>query len=78
MSPTQVFILIAVVALAIIAALLVVVGRRRPSARLSPLAAVALALVLSGVAFDSRLASYSLMGAGVLVAVIDIVRRIRL
>lgn len=72
------YILISIIVLAVIVLLLFVVWRARSSARLTPLAGIAFAFVLAGMLFgENRLLGYSLLGVGVILAVIDIVLGLR-
>ena len=74
MNASQIFILISIIVLAIIA--MVVILRRKKQKPLSKLAALAFSFVIAGIVFgDDRLIGYSLMGAGVILAVIDIVKK---
>ena len=74
-APIVFYTAVAVAALAVVA-LLVMRARREPPARLSPLTGLGMALVVSAVVFgEDRVIGYSLIGAGVALAVIDIVRR---
>lgn len=74
----QVYVLIAVVVLAVVFAVTLWVGRGEHRGRLTPLAGIAFGLVIAGVVFgEHRLLGYTLMGAGVALAVVDIVRRSR-
>jgi hypothetical protein len=74
----QVYVLIAIVVLAVVFAVVRWTGRGEPRGRLTPLAGIAFALVIAGVVFgEYRLLGYGLMGAGVALAVVDIVRRSR-
>jgi hypothetical protein len=78
MDTSQVYILVAIVVAAAILVTILVFGRVRGRQRLTPLAGLALAFVLSGLVFgDEPWIAYSLMGAGVLVALVDMVRRRR-
>ena len=66
------YIIMGIAALVIIVGLLIFVGRTRPAHRLSKLAAVAFAFVIGGIVFgENRIIGYSLMGIGVLLAIID-------
>lgn len=50
-------------------------GRNREEKKLTPLAGLAFGFILSGMFFsDNRLVGYGLMGIGVLLAVVDILR----
>jgi hypothetical protein len=72
------YILISIVVLAVIVLLLFVAWRARSTARLTPLAGIAFAFVLAGMMFgENRLLGYSLLGVGVVLAVVDIVLGLR-
>lgn len=79
MSASEGFAIVAIaVAAMLVVALVVPSLRRRMMRRLTPLAGVAMALVVAGVAFGAeRWIGYGLMGAGVALAVIDAVLRSR-
>ena len=71
------YILIAIVVLAILVLLLVLRGKQMKT-QPSRWAFLAFFLVLAGILFgENRLIGYGLMGAGVLLAVIDIIIRYR-
>jgi hypothetical protein len=75
---SQVFIALSIAALAVIAALVFLVGKSSRETKLTPLAALAFALVVGGIAFGGdRVVGYSLMGIGVLLAVVDMLRKSR-
>jgi hypothetical protein len=76
MNTSQIWIVISIAVLAVIALLLFFVGKNRKENRLTPVAGLAFGFVLAGIIFgDDRVIGYSLMGVGVLLAVIDMVRR---
>ena len=78
MNISQSYILVALVVLAVIAVLVLVVGKPRTGSRLTPLAGLAFAFVLAGILLrENRLIGYSLMGFGVILAVIDILNKTR-
>ncbi len=78
MSPSQMYIVLAIVALAASALVFFFIGRKKPRARFSKLAVLGLALIVAGIIFgESRLVGYSLIGAGVLLAVVDVVRKLK-
>lgn len=78
MNAPQIYILISVIALAIIMAIVFLVRRDKKGKRLSTLGGWALVFVLAGIIFgDDRLIGYSLMGVGILLAVIDILKKPR-
>ena len=71
----QFFIVLSIAVLAAIAVLVFFVRRGSKENRLTPLASLAFAFVLAGIMFgDDRLVGYSLLGIGVLLAVVDIAR----
>ncbi|GAH17118.1 unnamed protein product, partial [marine sediment metagenome] len=70
MSTSQIYILISIITLAIIA-VVVILRRKKEQKPLSKLAALAFLLVLAGIFFgarDDQLIAYSLLGAGVILA----------
>lgn len=70
------YIIISIVALAMIAVVLFVLRARKPERKISKLGALSLFLVLAGIIFgESQLTGYSLIGAGVILAVVDIIKR---
>lgn len=72
MSESTLFILVAVVVLAIVAALVFLLGGKRSRGRLTLLGSVAFAFVLAGILFgDDQMLGYSLLGIGIVVAVVD-------
>ena len=78
MNSSQIYIAIAIITLLIIVVLLFVVGKSGKGRPLSPLAGVAFAFILAGILFSTnRLVGYGLMGVGVVLAVVDIIRKAR-
>lgn len=74
MNHEQIYIAIAVLALAVIAFLLLFIKKKKAQNGLSWPASLAFLLVAAGVIFgENRFAGYGLMGTGVLFAVIDII-----
>jgi len=70
MNLSQAYIAIAIIILAII-----FVKNKKSSQNLSPLAGLAFGFILAGIIFvDDRLVGYSLMGIGVIIAIIDIIK----
>ena len=75
MNASQIYIVIAIVALGVIAGLVYFAGRRKEQ-RLTPLAGLAFAFVLAGIIFgQERWLGYGLMGIGVILAVVDMFRK---
>lgn len=79
MNPQSTYVVVAVMAVAAVVALLFVASRRgRVGRPLTPLAGFAFALVVAGVVFGGvRWLGYGLVGMGVVLAVVDAVRRQR-
>ena len=76
MTGTTVYIVVAVVALIALVVVIFLPVDRRMGRRLTPLASIAFALVIAGIAFgDNRVVGYGLIGAGMLVAVADIIHK---
>ncbi|MBW2977014.1 hypothetical protein KY347_06225 [Candidatus Woesearchaeota archaeon] len=80
MISSQIYIAISIAVLAIIALVRFFVGGKRKNKTekmLTPLTSIAFGFIIAGIAFgDSRLIGYSLMGIGVLLAVIDIFKKL--
>jgi hypothetical protein len=76
MNASLVYILIAILILVILAVQMFLVARGAKRRTLTPLAGVAFGFILAGIVFgENRILGYSLMGIGVLLAVIDIVQK---
>jgi len=78
---SRIYIIISIVVLAVIAILAIYTGKSKRPKRPSKLATFAMLLVVFGIisiATDQgRLISYSFMGAGVLLSVIDIIKNLK-
>ncbi len=75
MNASQIYMAIAIVVLAIIAALVFFASKRKEK-RLTPLAGLAFAFVLAGLMFgQERWLGYGLLGIGVILAVVDMARK---
>ena len=73
MDASQVYIIISIVVLAVIALLLFITGRNKQKRGLSKLAALAFAFIIAGILLgENHLVGYTLLGIGVLLAIIDI------
>jgi len=78
MISSQIYILISIIALLIIAFVVIFIRKDKKGKKLTPLASLSLIFVLAGIIFgNSRLTGYSLIGIGVLLAIIDIFRKLR-
>tara|TARA_Y100000310_G_scaffold337938_1_gene426275 strand:+ start:7197 stop:7436 length:240 start_codon:yes stop_codon:yes gene_type:complete len=77
MVTSQIYIIIAIVALAFIA--LFFVRKNKKKEKLTALTILAFGFIFAGILFSdgSRLIPYSLMGIGVVLAVIDIIIKLR-
>jgi hypothetical protein len=76
MNVSQIFIAVSIAVLACIALLVFFIGKSRKENRLTPLASLAFGFVLAGILFgDDRLIGYSLFGIGVILAIIDMLKR---
>ncbi len=77
MTSSSIYILIGIIALAGIMAVLIPT-RKKIRKPLSPLAGLAFAFIIAGLIFDeNRLIGYGLMGVGVVLAVIDMVKKLK-
>jgi hypothetical protein len=76
MNLSQIYIITTIVVLMIVALLVFFVGKKGRENKLTPLASLTFGFVLAGLLFtDNRFVGYGLMGIGVALAVIDIVRK---
>ena len=78
MDASQTYILIGIIVLLIIAVFVIFVkkGGKKKMKPLTPLAGFAFAFIIAGILFgDSRWLGYSLMGIGVVLAIIDIIMK---
>jgi hypothetical protein len=78
MSASAAYVAIVVGVLAVLAVLLLAVGRGGGTRRLTPLAGLSLACVVCGIVFgEDRVVGYAFFAAGILLAIIDATRRTR-
>jgi O-antigen ligase len=78
MTTSAAYVAISIAVLAIIAVLVFRARKGERENRLTPLASLAFGFVLAGIIFgENRLVGYSLMGIGVILAVVDIFVRSR-
>ena len=76
METSQLYILVSIVVLAIAALLIFLIQTDRTENRLKPLDGLAFGFILAGILFgEGRPLGYSLLGIGVLLAVVDMVNR---
>ena len=78
MEPSQIYIAVAIIVLALIALALFFIARKKGSYKLTPLAGIAFGFVIAGIIFgENRLIGYSLLGIGVTLAIIDVIMKSR-
>lgn len=78
MNPSLIYIAVTIIVLAFIFVLLFFVKGRMRDKSLSPMASLAFGCIIAAIVFgENRLLGYSLIGAGVLLSVIDIFIRRR-
>jgi amino acid transporter len=78
MNPTFIFIGVAILVLIIVVGLVFFTARKKNDAGLTPLAGLAFGFILAGLVFGSyRLVGYPFMGVGLVLAVMDMLRRSR-
>lgn len=76
MNISAIYIFIAIVVLFIVAALVFFLRVNRNEKRLTPLAGLAFGFVIAGIVFgQERIVGYGLMGVGVILAIIDMIRK---
>jgi heme/copper-type cytochrome/quinol oxidase subunit 4 len=69
------YIAVAIISLAVISILFFKVGKKKEN-RLSRLASISFAFVIAGIIFgDYRLVGYSLIGVGIVIAVVDMIKK---
>ena len=79
MNPSQIYIAISIVVLVIIALLVLFLNKNKKDKKLTPLAGLAFAFILAGIIFgEYNLFGYSLIGVGVILAIIDIIKRLKM
>jgi len=75
MNASQIYILIAIIVFAIIAAI-ALFPRKESRKPISKMATFALIFVIAGIVFgENRLIGYSLMGVGIILVIIDIIKK---
>ena len=79
MMMSQMYVMIAILVLIVLGAVLFFTRKNKKREKFTPLAGVAFAFVIAGIAFgDNRQLGYVFMGIGVVLAVIDLVFKERL
>ena len=76
MNTSHIYIIVSILALAIVALLFFISGKRQK--KLTPLTSLAFGFIVAGIVFgDDRLIGYSLLGIGLILSLIDMFRRSR-
>ncbi len=76
MTPSQIYILISILALLIIAVLVFVAYKNKKEQKITPLTGLAFGFVLAGIIFgEDRLIGYGLLGIGVILAIVDMIKK---
>ena len=78
MNASQITIAVSILILAVVALLLYRKGWRKEQKGLTPIAGLAFGFILTGIVFgEERFISYGLMGVGVVLAIVDIIKQTR-
>lgn len=76
MSASSIYTAVTIVVLLVIVVVAFILGRREPHNNLTPLGGLAFGFVIAGILFaGTEFVGYSFMGIGVILAVIDMIRR---
>ena len=76
MPTSGIYLAIAIVVLLVVVVIAFILGMREPHNNLTPLGGLAFGFVIAGILFgENGLVGYGLMGIGVILAVVDIIRR---
>lgn len=73
----ETYIIVAIISLAVIFVFMVITKKVKPAVDFSSLSGLSFAFVIAGIIFGEKLLAYILMGIGVLLAIFDIIRRMR-
>lgn len=77
-NPPQIYIIMAIVFLLIVALLVFFINGRKRDAKISPLTGIAFAFIIAGMIFgEERLIGYSLLGIGIIIAIVDMLIKLR-
>jgi hypothetical protein len=78
MGAQQTYLVIVLVPLAVIAGLLILTKKIKPESKLSPIAGLSFAFIIAAIVFaENRFIGYALIGIGVLLAIVDIIRKFK-
>jgi len=74
----QVYIIIVIAVLAVIASLIFFMKGKKSESKLFPLAGLSFAFILAGIIFgENRLVGYGLMGVGIAIALVDMIKKLK-
>ena len=75
---SQIYIIISIAILAIIALSIFLVNKNKQKKKFTTLASLAFVFVIAGIVFgENRIIGYSLIGVGVVFAIIDIIKKLK-
>lgn len=79
MEASQIYILISIITLLVIGILFIFIAKKKKKRNaMTPLTGLAFGFIIAGIVFgDDRRIGYSLMGIGVLLAIVDMFRKLR-
>jgi hypothetical protein len=78
MSAPQIYVLIAITSLLLIAVSLILIKKNKKPIKLSPLRGLSFAFVIAGICFgENRILGYGLMGIGIILAFIDVYKKLK-
>ena len=75
MNASQIYIILSIAVLALIFATMLIVKKQKPERKLTKLAALSFIFLIAGLfSSESRLIGYGLIGIGIVLAVVDIIK----
>lgn len=78
MNASQIYIVLSVAVLVIIALLVFFIARMKQEKMFTPLTILAFGFILTGMLFGSnRVFNYSMMGIGVIISIVDMVKKLQ-
>ena len=78
MNASQIYIILSITALVIVALLIFFIARSKQEKKITPITILAFGFILTGILFGGdRVFNYSMMGIGVILAVVDMIRKLQ-
>lgn len=77
MNASQIYILIALLGLLLIGIALVIIKKSKKKSKLTLLTSIAFVLIIGSFAFENRLIAYPILGVAVVLAVIDMIIKLK-